>query len=352
MYQPKSYRKFVAATLSAAAVTAAVAPAVSADSHSFTDVQEGDAHYEAIMDLSAKGVIQGYEDGSFGVNDPLQRRHAAVLFAKALELDAPENLDDVLAGLEDVTADSLYAEQIAAVVNAEIFKGSAGSFMPSDDLTREQMATVLVKAFGLTDTGEELDINLDNVSPSHKDNVKILAQHGITNQLDDFRPSEAVTRGQFATFLWKAMNVQGEVSYNVEVKDGLTAFQRLVEVELDGVTNPEAYTVTVFGEELEYKAESGLFVGLVDSTDEEAIKAGVVVVAPVTVDYEVTKIDTGLTAFQRLVEVELTVDNPEDYAVTVLGKELDYKADKGVFVGLVDSTNDDEIKAGVEVTQK
>lgn len=63
----------------------------------------------------------------------------------------------------------------------------------------------IVEAFDLKDTGVYRGIRLDNVSASHKRNVSLLAQHGVTNQLNDFRPGETVTRGQFATFVYEAM---------------------------------------------------------------------------------------------------------------------------------------------------
>jgi len=39
-------------------------------------------------------------------------------------------------------------------------------------------------------------------------NVQILADLGITNQIDDFHPNNAVTRGQIATFFYKTMEIQ------------------------------------------------------------------------------------------------------------------------------------------------
>ena len=73
------------------------------------------------------------------------------------------------------------------------------------------MATVLVRAYDLEGIGEQIedhaDVNLDNVDESHQDNVQILADLEITDQLEDFRPMEDVTRGQFATFLHRVRDV-------------------------------------------------------------------------------------------------------------------------------------------------
>ncbi|TMN21947.1 S-layer homology domain-containing protein [Lentibacillus cibarius] len=208
MADQKNYRKFAASSLAATAAVAVVAPAVSADSVSFTDVQEGDSHYEGIMALAEQGIVAGYEDGSFGVYDNVTRQQVAVMLANALELDTPADVDSVLSVYDDVDADSLYAEQIAAVTEAGAFVGNNGEFNPSADITREQMASVLVSGLGLDeyDDGEDVDINLDNVSPSHEANVQVLANLGLTVATDDFRPKEEISRGAFATMLHGALN--------------------------------------------------------------------------------------------------------------------------------------------------
>ncbi|WP_106496178.1 SH3 domain-containing protein [Lentibacillus sp. Marseille-P4043] len=178
----------------------------SAYSHQFSDVKKEKSHYKTIMELTEAGIINGYNNGTFGINDDLQRRHGAVLLYNALGLTTPNNVEDILDKYyDDVNMDNEYAGQIAAVT-PNIFKGNNSSFNPTADLTREQMATTIVKAFGLQDKGTNPGINLSNVSASHKNNVKILAQYYITNQYDDFRPSEIVTRGQFATFLYNALH--------------------------------------------------------------------------------------------------------------------------------------------------
>jgi len=73
-------------------------------------------------------------------------------------------------------------------------------------------------------------------------------------------------------------NGQGQADYVVTVKSGLTAFDRMVEVKLNS-GDPSSYqvTVTVSGQtvQLQYVSAAGVFRGMVTSTDEAAIKAGV-----------------------------------------------------------------------------
>jgi len=166
----------------------------------FKDLKPGDVHYDSVRWISDRG-IKGYETGEFKPNAPLSRMHASIMFTKALDLSMTQvtgNLDI----FSDVQSTHVYATYIATMKANHIFGGSNGFFFPSSNLSREQMASTLVRAFNLTSDGEHVDMNLSNVSETHKENVQILADLGITSQLADFRPKEPVTRAQFSTFLY------------------------------------------------------------------------------------------------------------------------------------------------------
>lgn len=234
MSNKKVYGKFAVSTMATAAAVVAVAPAVSAETDGFSDVKAGDSHYEAITSLVADGVIKGYPDDTFKPGNDLSRANAAVLFANALGLEELEGAE-VENYFSDVSADHLYAGYIAAVAKEGVFKGSNGEFQIDQELTREAMASTLVNAFGLTDNGEDVDINLENVNETHKSSVQILANYGITNQLDDFRPGETVTRGQFATFLYKSLQTVAAQDVIAEVESEVEKYKAGIDVaEADG----------------------------------------------------------------------------------------------------------------------
>lgn len=206
------YKTMITIVVVAIIVSLAIPTLASANSKVFSDVKKGESHYNAIMKLMGAGIIKGYGNGTFGIGDELQRQHGAVLLYNALDLTTPAHVKGILDQYyNDINIDNIYANQIAATT-PKIFKGSNKSFNPLDDMTREQMATAIVNAFELKDNGTNPGINLSNVGESHKANVKILAQHGITNQLDNFQPNKAITRGQFATFIYKTMLSQKQQS--------------------------------------------------------------------------------------------------------------------------------------------
>lgn len=172
----------------------------------FKDVSYRNTHFDGINWLKDNG-IRGYEDGTYRPDLPLKREHAAIMFTNALKYDLP-SASEVTSYFDDVDTDYVYADYIAAMGKEGVFKGNKGRFLPLDTMTREQMASTIVNAFGLEESSNHQDIYLGNVDPSHKKSVQILADYGITDQLEDFRPAEPVTRGQFASFLYRASQVK------------------------------------------------------------------------------------------------------------------------------------------------
>ncbi|GAB4073699.1 hypothetical protein GCM10028778_12020 [Barrientosiimonas marina] len=177
-------------------------------SNPYTDMNASNAHFEAIMELTQEGIINGYPNETFRPNKHLSRQQAAKLFYDALWSGRRTMASQDFSFYEDIDADHRYAFEIAAVTPA-IFKGEQDYFNPYNEMTREQMATTIVRAFNFEDDGTDPAINLSTVSSSHRKNVKILAQNDITSLKGDFRSYEAVTRGQFATFLHRSMVNKG-----------------------------------------------------------------------------------------------------------------------------------------------
>src|SRR5699024_8624735 len=174
MSNKKTYHKYTATTMAAAAAVASVAPVVaSADTAEFSDVSKDNAHYDNIMKLAEQEVIKGYSDGSFGPWDPVSRGQVAVMLTQALDLEIPNNIESVLEDYSDVNPGDRYAEEVAAVTASGIFKGTGdGKFNRYSNITRQQMATALVKGFNLKeyDTGEDVEIDRSNISDSHEEN--------------------------------------------------------------------------------------------------------------------------------------------------------------------------------------
>ena len=100
--------------------------------------------------------------------------------------------------------------QIAWLYNTEITGGcSATKFCPSGDVTREQMASFLVRSLGLPATSQDFYSD-DNSSP-HEGDINRLAKAGITGgcATNRYCPRALVTREQMASFLVRALGLPG-----------------------------------------------------------------------------------------------------------------------------------------------
>jgi len=119
---------------------------------------------------------------------------------------------------------SIHEAAIEAIADAGITKGcnpAEGNtrFCPKDAVTREQMATFLVRALGLP-VGTASFVDVDGV---HVADIGALAAAGITKGCNPaegntrFCPKDAVTREQMATFLVRALELPSAVSDFVDV---------------------------------------------------------------------------------------------------------------------------------------
>ncbi|MEK3935736.1 S-layer homology domain-containing protein [Sporosarcina sp. FSL W7-1349] len=190
---------------------------VDAKAYSFQDVKSESSHYEAINYLSEKGFIGGFRVATnvleFKPNEPIYRSEAAAMLSSVFDLPVMEKHQAVVDAYKDFDPDHPLILSITSTINEGIFKGEDGYFKDSP-MNREQMATIIVRAFGLEVAGNrKSQINLSNVSASHQEAVRILSTSGVTTEITDFRPKETVTRAQFVTFLYRAMKATGLQQY-------------------------------------------------------------------------------------------------------------------------------------------
>lgn len=219
-YNPRSYRKFIASITAVAVVAAGSAASASAatTTKSFSDVDENFWAAEAIYSLVEKGIIKGYEDNTYKPNQPIIRGHIANLLTDALKLEVPSNLK----AFSDVSEKSPFAKGAAATKAAGIFEGFNNKFNGNGVLTREQMASVLVRAFDLKYVVNAEDISfkdVDKINSAHLKDVKVLAQNGISvgNPDGTFDPQGAVTRASFAVLLERALKVAEKETFELSI---------------------------------------------------------------------------------------------------------------------------------------
>ncbi|REK56341.1 MAG: hypothetical protein C6P36_09415 [Geobacillus sp.] len=236
-YQPKSYRKFLAGSVSAALVATAVGPVV-ANAASFSDVNPNDSHAANINALVELGYIKGFADGTFKPYQSITRGQVAKIFARILTdqgFQAPDKIEQVF---DDVPLDAKDQELVkaAAIVKAAgVMTGSQGKLNPAQNITREQMAKVLVEAFDLTKPADFTSkiTDLDKADPSFRDYIQTLEANGVT-VVTEYRPKDSVTRAAFASFVKRALDVSSVVT-----ADDITAVKFVDENTLEVTFNGE-----------------------------------------------------------------------------------------------------------------
>lgn len=173
----------------------------------FVDVPAASAHSDAIAALADAGVTAGCADGRYCPRGPVTRDQMATFLARALQLDTTAGASR----FADVPVSSTHAGAIEALAAAGVTSGCAeGRYCPRQPVTRDQMASFLVRAFGLPGAGSPPFSDVARGS-THADAIAALAEAGVTGGCGDDRycPRRPVTRDQMASFLARALGLVG-----------------------------------------------------------------------------------------------------------------------------------------------
>ncbi|WP_413565378.1 S-layer homology domain-containing protein [Bacillus sp. 3P20] len=170
------------------------------NSSSFIDVPKTHWAYKEMMYMVENKIITGYGNGYFGAADPITREHLAAFLYRYLKPQDSTNNPFVDIG------DSNFKKEILALTARGIFSVNAEKkFNPKNNMTRAEMATVLVKTFDLKPQ-ENVEFT-DMKGHWANEYVKILAGNNITSGTGDgnFNPNGIVTREQFSMFLYRTI---------------------------------------------------------------------------------------------------------------------------------------------------
>ncbi|GLB58998.1 hypothetical protein NCCP133_11310 [Cytobacillus sp. NCCP-133] len=167
----------------------------------FSDVNREEVRL-AVAYLQVRDILNGYHDGTFKPNEPLLRRHAAAILVKELGLTLPAGYET-----KDKTVDpNSIGYKAMVIAEAHGLMGKGDGLRPNENLTRAQMASILVRAYGEyleNPTTKAKFTDIDESFWNYKD-INVLGFNEITVR-DAYGPSEKVTRSQFALFLQRVL---------------------------------------------------------------------------------------------------------------------------------------------------
>lgn len=181
-------------------------PNVSAkESQIFDDVPTTHPNFKDINYLVENSVLD--KGGKYRPTDLITREEAVVMIAKTIGLDGTPRETK----FEDVPKSNKNSGYIQSAVDASIIYGvTEFEFAPNKNLTRVQMATILVRTFKLPfeETKKETRTFKDVALTTYGvDFIESVVKVGITTGYVDgtFKPYNHLTRAHMAAFLARTM---------------------------------------------------------------------------------------------------------------------------------------------------
>lgn len=180
-------------------------PSEIASADDFKDLDGFDWAKTSIDNLIKLGVLSGSGDGNYNPSNSVTRAEIAKMISLVFGLDAVE------ADATDVPKDAWYNGFVGALKAKGIMSGyEDGSFKPENAITREEMAKLIVSAIGedvlaqlVGDVSESKFTDADEISDWALSAVNQLAALGVITGYEDgsFRPSQVITRAEAAVII-------------------------------------------------------------------------------------------------------------------------------------------------------
>jgi DNA-binding beta-propeller fold protein YncE len=193
-----------------------------APSAGFEDVSESNVHAAAIDCGVELGLIQGTSETTFHPARGLTRGQTASLLARTLD-DLGVSLPPLASSPDFEDADEVHGDSLRRLAAAEIVLGRQdGTVDPGGPLTREQLASVLVRTLSYVKNAEveatDTDRFDDTGDSAHAGSIDAAAEAGLLEGKGDrrFDPRGATRRDQAASVVVRlhealAPEVRGEV---------------------------------------------------------------------------------------------------------------------------------------------
>lgn len=208
-FQSKSYRHFLATSMTAALIATAAAPATGLAATEFSDVKEGTAYYGPITELAKAGVVNGYNDGTFKIRGKVKRAEAAQIIAAIRGLD----LNASKAPFTDVKQDAWYAKAVNAAFEAGAISGENGKFKPDGKLTRAEFAQMVMAAYDIEPVKNAVHPFTDVKKDAwYESAIATLSSLDLISGKSNttFAPSEHIDRGDLVLLIYKVDQKYGK----------------------------------------------------------------------------------------------------------------------------------------------
>ncbi|CAM3936692.1 S-layer-like y domain-containing protein [Cohnella lubricantis] len=205
-----------AAMFSSLALPAYAAPA------SFSDIN-GSYAKDAIMQLVEQGIVNGVGSDKFNPTGNISRQDFAIILAKSLQLDFSN--PPATATFTDVPKTNYAYAYVEAAASAGLVKGLGnGSFGASSNLSRQDMAVLFVRALGVDATGKGSQLQFsdkDSIADYAKDAVAAAVELRLIQGNPDgtFGPKGSADRQAVASVASRFLQAKEQIQNNTDANN-------------------------------------------------------------------------------------------------------------------------------------
>ncbi len=175
---------------------------------SFKDIS-GHWAEETINNMMKKNIIKGISEDEFAPDKNITKAEFAAIILRALNKETKKYAGE----FEDVSASDWYADTVAAAYKLGLVSGSEGLFNPNSNITRQEMAKILVVAYEIKNGEIKAEENaaytdFSDISDWAKDfiNKAFAAELMKGDDSGRFNPSAGATRAEAATAVERFIN--------------------------------------------------------------------------------------------------------------------------------------------------
>lgn len=161
-----------------------------------------DGHFAQaeIEKLSADGIINGFEDGTFRPNEYVTRAQACKMIAFVFNLG-----QGGVSAFDDVDSGSWCYPYVSALSEKKIVLGDGNKFRPDDRITRQDAAVIVDRAMKFVEfacEGHYAFADSEDIAPYAAESVAALASNEyLKGDGISFMPQNNITRGEIAALL-------------------------------------------------------------------------------------------------------------------------------------------------------
>ena len=169
----------------------------------YADVPDEHWATAVINEAAEAGIMYGRDDGTFGLGDTVKRSEFAAMLVRLMKWDKSVS---AISLFSDVQSDKWYFADINTLADHNVFNEE--EFRPNDNITRREMAVMLVKALGYSELAQSETSSVFNDVSTDEGYISVAYTLGIINGKSDtmFDPEGPALREEGAAMMMRMYN--------------------------------------------------------------------------------------------------------------------------------------------------